>query len=72
MLKQKKYKMLSPSYAYPEGWKIPFEPKMFLIDKKKLFHLSDKSNDYSNQEKPLGLSMIVVKIMDYIKLLVLY
>lgn len=30
------YKILSPAYLYPEGWKIPFEEKIRILDKKKL------------------------------------
>lgn len=31
-----KYRVLSPSYLYPEGWKLPFRNKMMLLDKSKL------------------------------------
>lgn len=29
----KKYKLLSPSYCYPEGWNLPFEPIVLIRDK---------------------------------------
>ena len=31
----KKYKILSPEYAYPEGWKLPFPPRILILDKNK-------------------------------------
>lgn len=42
MLKQRNYKILSPAYAYAEELDIPFEKKMFLINKRnkiKLDHI---------------------------------
>ena len=33
-----KYKLLSPSYCYPEGWKIPFKKKIIILDKSKYFN----------------------------------
>lgn len=30
---KKAYKRLSPAYLYPEGWDIPFEKKIIIIDK---------------------------------------
>ena len=29
------YKILSPAYLYPQGWKIPFECKILILDKNK-------------------------------------
>ena len=34
---QKQYKLLSPSYWYPEGWDLPFEPKIVVRDKSRYF-----------------------------------
>jgi len=31
-----KIKILDPSFGYPEGWKLPFEPKIIIRDKKKV------------------------------------
>jgi hypothetical protein len=31
----KKVRILSPSYCYPEGWRLPFEPKIIVKDKMK-------------------------------------
>ena len=30
-----RYKILSPEYAYPEDWKLPFSPKILILDKNK-------------------------------------
>lgn len=38
---------LSPAYAYPEGWKMPFEPKIILRDKVKLDPYFNKGRDRS-------------------------
>ncbi|MCU7551293.1 hypothetical protein OCK74_19380 [Chitinophagaceae bacterium LB-8] len=35
-LLDRKCKVLDPSYGYPEGWNIPFEPKIIICDKSKL------------------------------------
>lgn len=35
------YKLLSPSYCYPEGWKIPFKKKIVILDKSKYFNDSE-------------------------------
>lgn len=32
---QKKIKVLNPSYGYPEGWNLPFKPKIIIRDKNK-------------------------------------
>jgi len=32
----KKVKILSPAYLYPEGWELPFEQKILILDKSKL------------------------------------
>ena len=45
------YKLLTPAYAYPENYKLPFEKKIITVDKKrkieldqgKLQELRDKS-----------------------------
>lgn len=31
--KSKNYRLLTPSYAYPEGWKLPFEEKIRVLNK---------------------------------------
>ena len=33
------YKLLTPAYAYPEGWKLPFEEKIRVLDKKMTIEL---------------------------------
>lgn len=32
---QSEYKVMSPSYCYPEGWDIPFDPKIVVREKSK-------------------------------------
>lgn len=32
--KCKSYRLLKPTYAYPEGWKLPFEEKIRVLDKR--------------------------------------
>ena len=32
---ENKFKILDPSYLYPEGWKLPFEQKIMILDKSK-------------------------------------
>ena len=38
---------LSPAYAYPEGWKLPFEPKIIIRDKTKISQYFNKGRDHS-------------------------
>ena len=38
------YKILSPSYCYPEGWDIPFEMKILIRDKSKWIDVSNIKN----------------------------
>ena len=33
-LDESKYRILSPAYLYPEGWNLPFEEKITVLDKK--------------------------------------
>ena len=37
ILQHDNWKMLSPSYCYPEDWNIPFEPKILIRDKSRYF-----------------------------------
>lgn len=39
ILDRKDYKLLSPSYCYPEGWDLPFEVKFLVLDKEKKIKL---------------------------------
>lgn len=34
------YTMLSPSYCYPEGWVLPFKPKIIVRDKSKILNVN--------------------------------
>ena len=38
---------LSPAYAYPEVWKLPFEPKIIIRDKTKISQYFNKGRDHS-------------------------
>lgn len=40
MLNRNDMKILLPEYAYPEGWNLPYEAKMIIRDKEKVFDTS--------------------------------
>lgn len=40
-LERKNVKVLSPAYAYPENWKISYEPKILIRDKDKMINTSE-------------------------------
>ena len=67
MLKQKRYKILSPSYACPEEWKIPFEPKLLLLEKRIILDLENRTNNHTKQKELGKFAMRLVKVLDYIK-----
>lgn len=52
--------VLSPSYLYPEGWSIPFEPKIILRDKSK--HGGHESLRGIKSDKPNILSKVKNKL----------
>jgi len=33
------YKLLPPSYCYPEGWKMPFKKNIMVLEKSKYFNV---------------------------------
>lgn len=35
------FKLLSPSYCYPEGWKLPFKKKIIVLEKSNYFDVRD-------------------------------
>lgn len=41
MLNRSDMKILLPEYAYPEGWNLPYEPKMIIRDKERYFNTSE-------------------------------
>lgn len=41
LLNRTDVKVLMPEYGYPEGWNLPYEPKLLIRDKDKLFNTSD-------------------------------
>lgn len=40
----KNYKLVSPSYFFPEGWEEPFSPKIFVREKTKYFNVDKLKN----------------------------
>lgn len=34
------YRLLTPAYWYPEGWDLPFEPKILVLDKSRFFDVA--------------------------------
>lgn len=44
-----KYKILSPSFCYPEGWKIPFDKVLLVRDKKKYISLDSSKQKRQSQ-----------------------
>jgi len=55
---------LSPSYAYSEGWKLPFEPKIIIRDKVRLDPYFNKGRDHSlkgKMKKGFGILWRAVK-----------
>ena len=67
MLTQKNYKVLSPSYAYPEDWDMPFEPKLLLLGKRKIWDLKDRQPDMTGQKRMNGLRKYLTFPLDYFK-----
>lgn len=48
------YKLLPPSYCYPEGWDIPYENKLMVREKSKYFDVANVKN-----EKKVGILKIL-------------
>lgn len=42
IIENKDYRLLSPSFCYPEGWDIPYEQYLLVLDKKKKIKLDDR------------------------------
>lgn len=42
--KKESYKMLSPSFCYPEGWDMPFEKRFMICDKSKVLDVKQVKN----------------------------
>ena len=60
---------LSPAYAYPEDWNLPFEPKLILRDKVKLDKYFNKGRNHSFWGKlQKALKMCIRAFRWYIKL----
>lgn len=39
------YKILDPSFCYPEGWKLPYQPAIVMRDKNKYFNVAKLKNN---------------------------
>ena len=57
------YKLLSCDYAYPEGWDIPFEKKIILLDKQKYISLNNKTDAVNPYTK---YDILMIYINSYI------
>lgn len=66
MLTQKNYKVLSPSYAYPQGKELPFEPKLLLLEKRKIWDLSDRIPDRRGQKRSNCMHKLISLLIDRI------
>lgn len=56
-LSEHKCLALSPAFAYPEGWNMPFSPKIVIRDKVKIDSYFDKGRKHSfwgKIEKAIG------------------
>lgn len=51
ILERDDYKLLPPAYCYPEGWDIPFEKKLLVIEKERKIKL-DQTKLRRQKEKP--------------------
>ena len=67
MLTQENYKILSPSFAYPQGKELPFEPKLLLLEKRKIWSLEDRQPDMTGQKRFTKLRRYLSYPIDYIK-----
>lgn len=54
------YKLLSPSYCYPEGWNIPFEKKLVVLDKSKKIQVNKIKNSKDYYITPHKLKVYIV------------
>ena len=61
ILNRKDFRVLSPSYCYPEGWKIPFDKKIVVREKSKWIDMDGVRNN-SNEK-----SSVIKKIKSRIK-----
>ena len=69
MLKQTRYKMLSPAYAYPEDRELFFEQKLLLLEKEKVFDMSYKILTAQGQINLNPLLRFFVEKFDSVKML---
>jgi len=63
-LADKEFKLLNPSYGYPEDWDLPFIPKIQIVDKRKFYDLNiirGISNNTSKSKIKQWLQRILIK-----------
>ena len=63
ILNRNDFRILSPSYCYPEGWKIPFEKKIMVREKSKWLDMDAIRNN--KKEKESIIRKIKSKIKGY-------
>lgn len=61
ILERDDYRLLSPAYCYPEGWDLPFEAKLLLLDKQRKIKL-DQSKVSRQKKRPKMSTRIRKKI----------
>jgi len=60
------YRMLTPAYAYPENWNLPFEKKILILEKKNYIKLDPKKSQPNNNVKPSLFLITLAKIYEKI------
>jgi hypothetical protein len=56
---------LSPAYAYPEGWKLPFTPKIIIRDKVKIDPYFNKGRDFSLKGRIVKGTKILIHMLKW-------
>ena len=56
---------VSPEYGYPEGWNIPFKPKIIIRDKTKFDLYFNKNRDFSLKGKAMKLFVTLWRIIEW-------
>ena len=61
------YRLLSPAYCYPEGWELPFEKRILVLDKKKYLELDEKKIKEQNKKENIFVrgSRKIVNVIFY-------
>ena len=56
---------VSPEYGYPEGWNLPFKPKIIIRDKTKFDLYFNKNRDFSLKGKAKKLFVTLWRIIEW-------